>query len=529
MKILVSDPLSAAGIQVLEKAGCDVLQLTEGGRDAWSSILPEIDAWIIRSGTRVTAEDLELAKGLKAIGRAGVGIDNVDLKAATLHGVVVMNTPGGNTVSAAEHTIALLTALARNVHLGDHSLKQGRWDRKKLVGTELSGKTMGIIGLGRIGQEVARRAQGLQMKVIGFDPFLDANKVGIPDISFVSFARLLETADIVSLHLPRTADTIDLIAQSELKQMKSSAFLINCARGGIVNEADLAAALANKQIAGAAIDVYSTEPPPEDHPLLGAPNILLTPHLGASTREAGETVARQVAHQIVDYLKEGILSNAVNLPIADMKILKQIEEELALAEQLGWIQHHLNPGAIGTFQVTFTGKGDHLRPLVFSALKGLLNPRMDLEVNFINAGTIAESRGIHVKSVHDPEYSHIQNVVSIRAGSESQPELEIAGYVDRQQGMRLFRVNQYHLDVLLDGDLLLLTNRDVPGVVGEVGTALAAAGVNIAEYALSRDAGAGTALSIIKCDGSPGEGLLAKLSGIPAVERSYFIPRFKGN
>jgi len=522
IKVLISDPLSPAGIDLLKEAGIEVIEKTEGGRESYQSVLPEIDGWIVRSGTRVSAEDIAAATRLKAIGRAGVGVDNIDQKAATHKGVVVMNTPGGNTVSAAEHTIALLMSLARNVHLGHGSMAAGRWDRKKLVGTELMGKTMGVIGLGRIGQEVAKRAQGLQMNVLGFDPYLDADHVRIQDLEFTTFEELLEQADVVTLHLPKSAETIDLIDRAQFESMKESAFLINCARGGIVNETALAQALENNAIAGAAVDVYSSEPP-EDNPLLKAPNIVLTPHLGASTREAGENVATQVARQVRDYLLEETLANAVNLPISDLKKLQVIQAELALAERLGWLQHYLHQGVIEEFRFLFTGDAEFVQPLEFSAIKGLVEARHGDNINFINASAVAEARGVHVTSVHDTDFSRIPNVISLRVTSKPDEAWEITGYVDKRGGHRLIRINQYHLDVLMDGPLLLLLNKDVPGVVGEVGTVLGAAGINIAEYALSRDTKSGLALSVIKSDAPMPAEILSEIDRIPAVSKTYIM------
>ncbi len=520
-KILITDPLSSAGKEVLEAAGLEVIEILDHDAEKLDAILPEVEGWIIRSGTRISGDDIERAKSLKAIGRAGVGVDNIDIKAATSHGVVVMNTPGGNTISAAEHTIALMMSLARNIPAGDSSMKAGKWNRKALVGTELYGKTLGLIGLGRIGQEVARRALGLQMKVIGYDPYVAQDQLVIKDIDVQSLEHVLLESDVISLHLPRTEETLNLIGTPELEKMKSSAMLINCARGGLANEADLAAALDKGLIAGAAVDVYTKEPV-VDNPLVGASNIVLTPHLGASTREAGENVAVQIATQLRDYLISNRLSNTINLPISDMTILKTIEPTLDLAYKLGSLQHPLHKAGINSIRISYNGDPEHISPILYSSFEGIMKDRFDGLINLINAKSIAESRGISLSTLSNPNVSQIKNVVAMRVGSADGADWELLGYTDQHGGQRLIRVNEYHIDVLLDGPLLLILNADVPGVVGEVGTLLGNNDVNIAEYSLSRLEG-DTALSLIKCDSAPNEGIIEKLNSISSIKTCYFL------
>lgn len=520
-KILITDPLSAAGIEVLQNAGLEVIEILDQDADKMTAALPEVEGWIIRSGTKIGAAELARATALKAIGRAGVGVDNIDIAAATSHGVVVMNTPGGNTISAAEHTVALMMSLARNIPAGDSSMKAGRWDRKLLVGTELNGKTLGLVGLGRIGQEVGRRALGLQMKVIGYDPYVAQDQLTVKDIEVKSLDEVLRSADIISMHLPKTEDTIDMISNAELEKMKSSAMLINCARGGVVNEAALAAGLEEGLIAGAAVDVYTTEPA-VDNPLVGVKNIVLTPHLGASTREAGENVAVQVATQLRDYLIDDKLNNTINLPISDMSILKTIGDSLDLAYKLGSLQHPLHQAGIKTIRLSYNGEHDHITPLLYAAFEGIMKDRFDGTINLINAKAIADSRSISLSTLADPDLSKVQNVVAVKVESADGAVWELQGYVDQHGGKRLIRVNDYHIDVLLDGPLLLILNKDVPGVVGEVGTLLGNNKVNIAEYSLSRIAG-DKALSLIKCDSEPSEDIIEKLKGITSIESCYFL------
>ena len=519
-KILITDTLSPKGKAVLSDAGLEVIEILDGDAEKLNAILPEIEGWIIRSGTTITADKIQQASMLKAIGRAGVGVDNIDIEAATAHGVVVMNTPGGNTISAAEHTIALMMSMARNIPAGDNSLKAGNWDRKALVGTELNGKTLGVLGLGRIGQEVARRAIGLQMKVIGYDPYVAEEQLMVKDITVLKLDQVIEQADILTLHLPRNKDTLDLISSAELAKMKPSSMLVNCARGGLVNESDLAEALTEGIIAGAAIDVY-TEEPPTDNPLLQARNIVLTPHLGASTREAGENVAEQVATQLKDYLLHDRLNNTLNLPIKDMSILKEIGDTMGLARVIGGLQHPLHASAIKSLRLSYNGSPEHIQPLLYSAFEGIMQDRYDGIINMINAQAVARSKGISLSTLHDPDLSHVQNVVAVSVESAIGETWELVGYTDIQGGQRLTRVNKFHVDVLLDGPLIMVMNADVPGVVGEVGTLLGGLGINIAEYSLSRQTG--DALSLIKCDSAPDPLLIEKLKSISSVRECYFL------
>ncbi len=520
-KILITDPLSAAGVTVLEDAGLEVIEILDKDEAKLSAALLEAEGWIIRSGTTIGADEIARAPKLKAIGRAGVGVDNIDINAATAHGVVVMNTPGGNTISAAEHTIALMMSLARNIPAGDSSMKADAWNRKALVGTELNGKTLGLVGLGRIGQEVARRALGLQMKVVGYDPYVSQDQLVVKDIAVQSLDEVLLNADVVSLHLPRNEDTLNLIDAAELVKMKDSALLINCARGGLANEAALAKALDEGVIAGAAVDVYTTEPA-VDNPLTKAKNVVLTPHLGASTREAGENVAVQVATQLKEYLVEDHLSNTINLPIADMSILKSIGDSLELAKQIGRLQHPLHASAIKSFRLSYNGDAEHIQPLLYSAFEGIMEARFDGVINLINAKAVAESKGIKLSTVHDPELSQVRNVIAIQVESADGAVWELLGYTDIRGGQRLIRVNDYHIDVLLDGPLIMIINSDVPGVVGEVGTLLGSSGVNIGEYSLSRREGA-FALSLIKCDSPLNADLFSKLKSISSIQECYFL------
>lgn len=520
-KVLITDQLAPTGKTVFEEAGIEVIEILDGDADKIQAVLPEIDGWIIRSGTRIGALEIQKTKHLKAIGRAGVGVDNIDIESATAHGVVVMNTPGGNTISAAEHTVALMMSLARHIPAGDSTMKAGAWERKALVGTELNGKVLGVLGLGRIGQEVARRALGLQMKIVGYDPYVSQDQLVVKDIAVQSFEEVIEQADILTLHLPKTKDTLNLISEPQLRKMKTSALLINCARGGLVNEADLADALNSEIIAGAAFDVF-TEEPPLKNPLIEAKNIVLTPHLGASTREAGTNVAIQVATQMKEYLLDGHLSNTINLPIADMSILKTIGDSLNLAKEIGRLQHPLHAAPIKSIRLSYNGDPEHIQPLLYSAFEGIMQDRYDGGVNLINAKSVAKTKGITLSTLHDPDLSHVQNVIAVTVESTEGAIWEMLGYTDIQGGHRLTRINNYHVDVLLDGPLILILNTDVPGVVGVVGTLLGEHKINIGEYSLSRQDG-DIALSLVKCDSLPASELIEKLKSISSIGECYFL------
>ncbi len=517
MRVLVSDPIVKSGPDLLRAAGIEVLEIPFTDSTGLVKVLPTIAGWVIRSGSKVTAEHLAQAPNLKVVGRAGVGIDNVDLTAATLKGVVVMNTPGGNTVSAAEHTLALMLALFRNIPKADASLKAGGWDRKKFTGNELRGKILGVIGLGRIGLEVIKRARSFQMEILAYDPFVEPEKIGLRNVTAVALDQLISASDVITLHIPKNKATDNLIDTEKINKMKPGVRLINCARGGLINEAALVAGLKSGQVAGAAIDVYLSEPP-TNSPLMSAPNIVLTPHLGASTVEAGESVALQVCEQVRDYLLEQKLTNAVNVPIADLSILKQIRPVLDLAERMGYIMHHLQPGAIREVRVTYGGDADHLQPLMLSSLMGLMRERNSNEINYINARSLAEQKGMLVVTVNDRSLADFQSAVALGATGKDGSEHEIVGYTDQQGIGRLIRLDGYAMDIKPEGILLLIENDDVPGVVGNIGTLLGNTGINIAAVTLSRNKQRKSALSIVRCDQELPEKVLAALQAISAIK-----------
>lgn len=518
IRVLVTDAIVQQGLDLLIGAGYDVLQIPFSDTEKLMAALPSVQAWVIRSGTKISAALLEQATDLKVIGRAGVGVDNVDLAAATRRGVVVMNTPGGNTISAAEHTLAMMLALARHIPEADRSIKSGKWERKQFTGNELRGKALGVIGLGRIGQEVIRRAQSFEMNILGYDPYVDPERIGLKNVTSLALDDLIAQADIITLHLPKNKATENLIDANRIATMKPGVRLINCARGGLIDESALAEALHSGKIAGAAVDVYTSEPPTDNNPLLSAPNIVLTPHLGASTVEAGESVAVEICEQIREYLSSQKMINAVNAPVPDLGILKQIQPNLDLANRMGTIAHHLIPGKIEQVTLTFGGAAAHIQPLLLSALRGLLKERYESEINFINVKAIAQEQGIELVTVSEQKIGDLPAAVALKIVGAGGQSREIVGYTDQNGIGRLTRLDGYKFDISPIGDLLFVENLDIPGVVGRVGTILGEAQINIAGISLSRNKELKIALAIVRCDQLVSDAVLEKLLSDPAIQ-----------
>ncbi len=510
-KVLVTDPISDKGLAILTDAGLDVVYNPAFSSEELMDAVKDIHGWVIRSGTTVTSEHLKQAKNLQVIGRAGVGVDNIDIKAATNHGVLVMNMPDGNTISAAEHTMALLTGLSRNIQLGHLGLVNGKWNRHALVGNELRGKTLGVVGLGRIGREVIKRAQGYEMKILGYDPYVNQDMFNPEKVKIVDVDELTQNSDFISVHVPLTDNTRDLYDAKRLATMKPTARIINVARGGIINEIDLADALNNDVIAGAALDVYVEEPLGESHPLTTAKNILLTPHLGASTHEAKEGVSLGICEQVRDFLVDEKLSNPINMPISDMSKLKALAPFLNLSEKLGIIQSQLNDGPIKSISVECFGNIEDAKLVALSFLQGLLRESSDFRLNFVNAGAIAEDRGISISHSYNTDSVSFSNLIMTHVSTQN-GTIEMAGSVFGDNHSRLVDIMGYEIDVRPEGCMLLIQNKDVPGVIGKVGMLLGNAGVNIAEYLLSRSTGGDTAFAVVKVDGKLSEDVIDALN-----------------
>jgi D-3-phosphoglycerate dehydrogenase len=518
-RVLVADKLGAAGLELLKQAGIelDVREKLTGA--ALQDAIRAAEGVIVRSETRITAAELAEPGKLRVIVRAGVGVDTIDVEAATRRGILVMNTPSGNTVSTAEQTVALLLALARHTPAADASLRQGKWERSKFLGCQLAGKTMGIVGLGRIGREVARRAGGLDMKVIGFDPFVAP--AAVTQMGFeaaANLADLLPRVDFLTVHTPLTDETRNLIGEKELAAMKPGTRVINCARGGIINEEALAAALASKHLAGAALDVFVQEPPPADHPLLKLPNVVVTPHLGASTAEAQDAVAREAAQLLTDYLIRGVVGFAVNMAAIDRAERDEVRLYVDLARRLGLLHAQMCQGGIHRAQLHYrgdiAGKSKRLITAAFAA--GLLETALDQQVNVINAPVLAAERGIEIVEQTSSQKGDFSTL--LRADVQtSKKTYTAAGTLFGNQYLRLVQLGPYHLDAYLDGVMLIFTHRDVPGLIGFIGTIFGKHQVNIAQMTVGRQLPGGEAIAVLNLDSTPAEEALKEVRAHPQI------------
>ena len=480
MKVLVSDKLADIGIKMFEEAeGVDVDVNVGLEPEDLKNIIENYEALVIRSATKVTEDLLKAATRLKVIGRAGIGLDNVDIPAATKRGIVVMNTPGGNVVTTAEHTIAMMFALSRNIPQGTVSLKTGRWEKKTLQGREVFDKTLGVIGYGRIGSIVADRARGLKMRVIVHDHHVNKEPLEQAGLELVSLEELYRRSDYITIHVPKLKDTVNLINKEAFEQMKPGVMIINCARGGIVNEKDLADALRSSKVGGAALDVFETEPPGSS-PLFEFENVICTPHLGASTAEAQTNVTVAVAEQIISYLQTGTIINAVNAPSVTGELLVKLRPYLTLAERMGCLQAQLAEGAIKDVTVKYLGDflGLDMAPVTAAALKGLLTPVLQDEVNFVNAPVIAKHRGIRVVESRSVEAEDFTNLITIQATGSNQSNT-VSGTIFGKHEPRIVRINAFRLEVVPEGHLLFIHNLDKPGAIGSIGTVLGRHNINI--------------------------------------------------
>ena len=501
MKILVSDSISKRGVEILEKAGFTVDVKTKLSK---ADLLREINAYeglIVRSATKVTAKVIEAAERLKVIGRAGSGLDNVDTQAATRRGVVVMNTPGGNTVTTAEHTMSLILAMTRQIPQATSSMKAGKWEKERFMGVELYNKTLGIIGIGQIGGYVAKLAQGLSLNVIAYDPYLSEEQAQKMGVHLVDLAEIYRRADIISVHTPLTAETRSLINADAIAQMKPGVMIVNCARGGVINETDLVEALKARRVAAAAFDVFEEEPIRTDHPLLALDTFICTPHIGASTEEAQENVAVGIAEQIVDYFTKGLARGAVNVPSVPPELLPRLQPYITLAEKLGLLQAQVYEGGLERVTVEYNGDVSALTvaPLTIAVLKGLLTPILEDAVNFVNAPVVAKERGIEVKEVKSSDAGDFTSVIRVRveAGRKSH---HLAGTLYNRKDSRIIEIDNFQVEVVPEGHMMLILNVDRPGVIGTVGQVLGEHGINIAQMQCSRETRGGNALLIIGLD-----------------------------
>lgn len=521
-KVLCLDGLSEDGVTIMREAGLEVDVKPAQKPAELAAIIGDYDGLVVRSATKVTAEVFEAAKRLKVVGRAGVGTDNIDNAAATRHGVVVMNTPGGNTISTCEHTFALLLALCRNVPAAHASMAEGKWDRKKFSGTELCGKTLGIVGVGRIGSAVAKRAQAFDMKVLAFDPILTKIKAEALGIDLVSVEELIERCDFISIHAPKSEKTNNMIRIEHLKKMKPTCRIVNCARGGIVNEGDLALALREKIIAGAALDVYTSEPF-VDNPFMGLDNVVMTPHLAASTDEAQVTVAIDVANQIVDYLSFGTIVNAVNVPSLDGETRKALQPMLYLAERMGRFQSSYVQGRPSAIEIDYSGDlgVTDTYPITASIMMGFLKPMVD-NVNIVSAPSLLENHGISVSETRLPHASDYAFEIGVKVTTDQETH-RIAGTLFGKRDARICGIDATRVDVKPDGFMLVYRNEDRPLMIGRVGTIIGESGVNIANLTLGRDERGGHALTVLNLDAPLCDDIMKKIVSIPGVIEARLV------
>ncbi|MBI3410692.1 MAG: phosphoglycerate dehydrogenase [Planctomycetes bacterium] len=518
-RVFISDKLEAGGIDLLQQAGLEIDNRPGLKGSDLLEAMRAADGMIVRSGTRVSGELLENPGKLRAIVRAGVGVDNIDVAAATRKGIVVMNTPGGNTVSTAEHTITLLLALARHIPAADQSLHAKKWERTKFVGTQLAGKTLGIVGLGRVGRGVARRATGLDMKVIGYDPFLAPDRAAQLGIEAAAdLQTLLPRVDFLTVHTPLTAETTALIGAKELALMKKGARVLNCARGGIIHEGALAEALKSGHLAGAALDVFVDEPPPFDHPLLQMPNVVVTPHLGASTTEAQESVALEAAQLLIDFLIRGTVQFAVNMAAVDRTELEELRLYVDMARRLGLLHAQMCQGTIRRAELSYRGevarRSTKLITAAFAA--GLLEYRLDQNVNIVNAELLARERGIEIVEEINTKKGDFGTLIRAQVFTEKKAYTAAATLFGNQY-LRLVQLGPYHLDAIMDGVMLIFTHRDVPGLIGFIGTIFGKHQVNIAQMTVGRQIAGGEAIAVLNLDSQPPQEALDEVRAHPQI------------
>ena len=502
MNILVSDSLSPKGVEVLERAGFSVAVKTKLSKEELLKEIGNYEALIVRSSTKVTKEVIEAGNRLRIVGRAGTGLDNVDTEAATRRGIVVMNTPGGNTITTAEHTMSMIAAMSRKIPQATQSMKAGKWEKNKFMGSELYNKTLGLVGLGQIGSYVTKLAQGWSMNVIGYDPYLAVDRAKKMGIEVVELDELFHRADVISVHTPLTNETRGIINAQAMAKMKDGVMIVNCARGGIINEQDLCEALQSGKVAAASFDVFEQEPVDPKHSLLSLDNFICTPHIGASTEEAQENVAIGIAEQFVDYFKRGIARGAVNVPSVAPEALPQLQPYLLLAERMGRFQAQMLDGGLKSVTVEYVGEVSQLglAPITVAVLKGLLSPILEDVINFVNAPIVAKERGIEVKEVKSSDAGDFTSLIRIKVEA-GQKTYTLAGTLFHRQEPRIVEINQFQVEVVSEGQMILIDNVDRPGVIGMVGQILGQHEVNIARMQCSRVERGESALLIIGLDG----------------------------
>ncbi|PSJ37610.1 phosphoglycerate dehydrogenase [Allosphingosinicella deserti] len=515
-KVLISDQMDPKAAEVFRAAGVEVDEITGLSKDELKAIIGQYDGLAIRSATKVTADVLEAATNLKVVGRAGIGVDNVDIPAASARGVVVMNTPFGNSITTAEHAIALMFALARELPAADASTQAGKWEKNRFMGVELTGKTLGLIGAGNIGSIVADRALGLKMKVIAYDPFLTAERAVALGIEKVELDELLARADFITLHTPLTDQTRNILSRDNLAKTKAGVRIINCARGGLIDEAALKEQLESGHVGGAALDVF-VEEPAKQNPLFGTPNLVATPHLGASTTEAQVNVAIQVAEQMSEFLTRGGVTNALNMPSLSAEEAPKLKPYMALAEKLGAIVSQLEGEKASAIAIEVEGAAAQLnqKPITGAVLAGFMGVYSQ-SVNMVNAPFLAKERGLDVREVrHDREgdyHTLVRVTITTPEGQKS-----VAGTLFANAAPRLVEIFGIRVEAELDGDMIYIVNEDAPGFIGRLGTLLGESGINIATFNLGRRTAGGEAVALISVDSAVGQDAAGRIKAIAGV------------
>jgi D-3-phosphoglycerate dehydrogenase len=523
-RVLISDPLSPAAVQIFKMRGVDVDFQPQLGKDKekLAAIVGDYDGLAIRSATKATADILERAKRLKVIGRAGIGVDNVDIPAATARGIIVMNTPFGNSVTTAEHAIAMMFALAREIPAADASTQSGKWEKNRFMGVEIAGKTLGVVGCGNIGAIVADRALGLKMRVLAFDPYLSEERAQTLGVEKVELDELLARADFITLHTPMTAQTRNILSAEAIAKTQKGVRIVNCARGGLIDEEALRKALDSGHVAGAALDVFATEPA-KANPLFGRANVVCTPHLGASTTEAQEKVALQIAEQMADYLTRGAVSNAVNFPSITAEEAPRLRPFVSLAEKLGLFAGQVAHSGVEKVSIVYEGAvaQQKTKALTAAAIAGLLRPILN-DVNFVSAPIVAKERGVAIEEVTREAESDYESLVTLRV-TAAQGEIAAAGTVFHDGKPRVVRVGDIAVDAEFSPSMIFTTNEDKPGFIGRFASILGETGVNIATFALGRDRAGGSAVALVAIDGEAPAGALAAIRALPGVKEAIAL------
>jgi D-3-phosphoglycerate dehydrogenase len=526
MKILIADRISPIGVDLFKaEDGFEVIEAYGSSPEQILEIVSDVDAIAVRSDTKVNAEVIAAAPNLKVVGRAGVGVDNIDIEAATDRGVIVMNTPTGNTIATAELTFTHMLAGTRPIVQASARMREGGWDRKKFSGSELNGKTLGVLGLGRIGAEVSKRAMAFQMKVLAYDPYLTESRAKSLGIQQASLDEVIENADYITVHMPLTADTKHMLNADAFARMKDGVRIFNCARGGIIDESALVDALESGKVAAAGLDVYEDEPPVEDHPMRGIQNLVLTPHLGASTAEAQENVGIDVAKQMIEALNGGRVENALNMPSVDPQVLEKLAPYITLGEKVGTFSQQLAPDGVEKLSIRYYGKMIELDtlPLTNAIQRGFLREISD-NVNNVNAPKKIERLGIECEQVKSSAHADYNDLIEVVVTCKDGKTRVIGGtLVGKNQLPRIVLIDGHGVEVNTDATLLVLKNKDVPGIVGFIGLTLGEDQVNIANMSLSRDQGEGFAVSVFELDSVPSEAAAKKITDHEAIEKYRII------